>query len=128
MAGLLADAVMIVHFAFLVFLVLGGFLAWRWPRVLIAHFAMASWGLAIVTFEWLCPLTFVENRLRQADGQPELADGFIDTYLTGVIYPDDRITEVRLAVAVIVAVSWIGLVTRWRRNGQRTRHAAPAAN
>jgi hypothetical protein len=124
MAGLLAEVVMLLHFAFLVFLVVGGFLAWRWPRVLLAHIAMASWGIAIVAFEWLCPLTYVENWLRQADGQPELADGFIDTYLTGVIYPGDRITEVRFAVAAVVAVSWLGLLLRWRHSRRTTASIA----
>ncbi len=125
MAGFFADAVMIVHFAFLVFLVLGGFLAWRWPRVLIAHLAAAAWGIGIVVFEWLCPLTYVENWFRQAAGQSELSAGFIDTYVTGVIYPGDRITEVRLVVATIVAVSWIGLAVLWRRS--RRTPSAPVS-
>lgn len=116
MAGVLANVVMLLHFAFLVFLVLGGFLAWRWPRLLTAHVAMAAWGAAIVAFGWLCPLTYVENWFRQADGQPELSDGFIDTYLTGIVYPGDRITEVRFAVATVIAVSWLGLLLRWRRS------------
>ncbi|MGI8528431.1 MAG: DUF2784 domain-containing protein [Geodermatophilaceae bacterium] len=116
MAGLLADAVVTLHFGFLVFLVVGGFLAWRWPRVLVAHVATVGWGIAIVAFEWLCPLTYLENWFRAAAGQPELANGFIDTYLTGIIYPGDRITEVRLAVGVVVAVSWGGLLVRWLRS------------
>lgn len=123
MAGLLADAVMLLHFAFLVFVVVGGFLAWRWPRVLVAHVLAAGWGAAIIVFEWLCPLTYVENWLREADGQGPLRDGFIDTYLTDVIYPGDRITEVRLAAAVVVAVSWAGLLVRRRRRG-RVRSAS----
>lgn len=114
MAGVLADAVMLLHFTFLVFLVVGGFLAWRWPRAILTHVTVVAWGAAIVVFEWLCPLTYAENWLRRADGQPELADGFIDTYLTGIIYPGDRITEVRFAVAVVVAVSWAGLLARWQ--------------
>lgn len=120
MDGLLADAVMVAQFAFLVFLVLGGFLAWIWPRILLAHVAAAVWGGAIVAFGWLCPLTALENWLRHESGRPELTGGFVDTYLTGVIYPGDRIAEVRLAVAVVVAVSWAALFVRWRRS-RRTR-------
>lgn len=120
MAGLLADAVVIAHFGYLVFLVLGGFLAWRWPRLIVVHVAAAAWGVAIVVFGWLCPLTYAEDWLRRADGRPALSGGFIDTYLTGVIYPGDRITEVRLAVAVVIAVSWAGLLVRWRRSRRTT--------
>ncbi len=114
MAGVLADAVVIVHLSWLVFLVLGGFLAWRWPKVFAAHVATVAWGIAIVAFDLLCPLTSAENWLRELAGRPELDGGFIDTYLTGVIYPGDRVTEVRSAVAVVVAVSWAGLLVRWR--------------
>lgn len=116
MPGVLADAVMLLHFGFLVFLVVGGFLAWRWPRVILAHVAAAAWGIAIVAFGWLCPLTYAEDFLRRADGRPALSDGFIDTYLTGIVYPGDRIAEVRLAVAVVVAVSWLRLLARCRRS------------
>ncbi len=115
MSGVLADAVVVAHFAFLVFLVLGGFLAWRWPRLFPLHLAVVAWGIAIVVFEWLCPLTYLENWLRQSAGRPALTDGFIDTYVTGVIYPGDRITEVRGAVGVGVAASWLGLLVRRRR-------------
>lgn len=124
MAGLLADAAMVAHFAFVLFLVGGGFLAWRWPRVILAHAAAAAWGVAIVAFEWLCPLTYVEDWGRQADGRSELSDGFIDTYLTGVIYPADRITEVRVGVAAVVAVSWVGVAVRWRRAGRAAAGAS----
>ncbi|MGH3432867.1 MAG: DUF2784 domain-containing protein, partial [Thermocrispum sp.] len=57
MYGFLADATMVVHFAFLVFLVVGGFLAWRWPRVIYAHVLTAAWGVVITVFSLECPLT-----------------------------------------------------------------------
>lgn len=117
MSGMLADAVVVAHFAFLVFLVLGGFLSWRWPRLFPVHLAVVAWGIAIVVFSWLCPLTYLENALRESAGREALRGGFIETYLTGVIYPGDRITEVRIAVGAVVAVSWLGLLVRRRRTG-----------
>ncbi len=114
MASALANVVVVAHFTFLVFLVLGGFMAWRWPWLFVAHLAVVTWGIAIVVFSWLCPLTSLENWLRERAGRPALADGFIDTYVTGVIYPGDRISEVRVAVGVVVAASWLGLVARRR--------------
>ncbi|MEU4763937.1 DUF2784 domain-containing protein [Actinosynnema sp. NPDC023794] len=107
-AHALAELVMVVHFAVLVFLVVGGFLAWRWPRVLYFHVAMAAWGLLIVLFPLACPLTWLENELRAAAGQPPLVSGFIDTYIDGVLYPDSAARLVQVLVAVVVLVSWFG--------------------
>ena len=83
---LLADAVMLAHFGFLVFLALGGFLAWRHPRVLVLHIAAVGWAaLSVAGMD--CPLTAWEDDLRRLAGEPGLPRGFIDTYLTGVVYP-----------------------------------------
>jgi hypothetical protein len=112
---ILAETAMAVHFLFIVFVVLGGFLAWRWPRVIWLHLAAAAWGLCIVLFDLNCPLTYVEDRAREQAGQSGLSRGFIDTYLTGVIYPERFLDEVRLLIAVVVAVSYAGVVIRRRR-------------
>jgi Protein of Unknown function (DUF2784) len=111
-ARALAELVMVVHYAVLVFLVVGGFLAWRWPKVLYAHVAMAVWGVLIVTFPIACPLTWLENAFRAAAGQPELANGFIDTYIDGVLYPESMALTVQLFVALAVIVSWVGYGVR----------------
>ncbi|MER5261170.1 DUF2784 domain-containing protein [Actinosynnema sp. NPDC002837] len=113
-AHALAELVMVVHFAVLLFLVVGGFLAWRWPRVLYFHLAMATWGLLIVLFPLACPLTWLENELRAAAGRPQLANGFIDTYIDGVLYPDSAARLVQVLVAVVVLVSWTGYYLKRR--------------
>ncbi|MCC8249090.1 DUF2784 domain-containing protein [Saccharothrix luteola] len=113
-AHALAELVMVVHFAVLVFLVVGGFLAWRWPRVLYFHLAMAAWGLLIVLFPLACPLTWLENELRAAAGRPQLPNGFIDTYIDGVLYPDSAARLVQVLVAVVVLVSWTGYYLKRR--------------
>lgn len=110
---------MVVHFAFLVYVVVGGFLAWRWPRTIILHALAAAWGLVIVLFAVPCPLTGPEDYFRHRAGQDGLPGGFIDTYISGVIYPEQHLVLAQLAVAVCVAVSWIGLAVRTGR-----RHAA----
>ncbi|MCE6995645.1 DUF2784 domain-containing protein [Saccharothrix sp. S26] len=109
-----AELVMVVHFGVLVFLVVGGFLAWRWPRVLYFHLAMAAWALLIVLFPLACPLTWLENELRDAAGRPRLADGFIDTYIDGVLYPESAARLVQVVVALVVLVSWTGFYLRRR--------------
>ena len=105
---------MVAHFLFIAFVVLGGFVAWRWPRALWLHLLAAGWGLCIVVFDLNCSLSYVEDQAREKAGQSGLARGFIDTYLTGVMYPERFLTEVRLLIAVVVAVSYAGLVYRWR--------------
>src|SRR5438046_5709173 len=65
---ILADAVVLVHAAFVAFVVLGGFLAWRWRWVVWLHVPCALWGVAIEYAGWICPLTPLENALRARAG------------------------------------------------------------
>ncbi|WP_219420084.1 DUF2784 domain-containing protein [Pseudonocardia nigra] len=116
---LLADAVMLVHFGFLAYVALGGFLAWRRPWAIVPHAAAAAWGLVSATIGIECPLTAWEDAARQQAGERGLPRGFIDTYLTGVVYPADRLLEAQLLVAALVVVSWVGFALRARRRATR---------
>jgi hypothetical protein len=113
--AVLADAVVVLHFAFLAFVVAGGLLAWRWPWLIWPHLVAAGWGAAIVAFSLQCPLTHVENGLRARAGEPELTGGFIDTYIEGVLYPQRYVAEARALAALVVLVSWLGFVLRRRK-------------
>jgi hypothetical protein len=115
----LADVTMVVHFAFLAYVVTGGFLAWRWPRAIWAHLLVAGWGLSTVVFHLDCPLTWVEDWARRRAGDAGLSRGFIDTYLTGIIYPERYTGLMQLLAAVAVAVSWTGVALRRRRRPDR---------
>lgn len=119
----LAQATMVVHFAFLAYLTLGGYLAWRerWRASIWMHLAVVGWGVSIITIGQECPLTYVENWARRAAGGNDLPGGFINTYLTGVVYPPAYLTEVRVAVALAVAVSWAGWVRLEMRRRQLAR-------
>jgi Protein of Unknown function (DUF2784) len=110
----LADSTMAVHFAFLAYVVTGGLLAWRWPVAIWPHLAAAGWGLAIIVFHLNCPLTSLEDWARRRAGERGLSAGFIDTYLTGVVYPARYTGLIQVLIAVVVAVTWIGFVVRWR--------------
>src|SRR5258706_8538432 len=113
--GWLVDVILALHFGYIAFLVLGGFLAWRWAKVFWLHLAACIWAVLIV-LEWVdCPLTAAENWARQKAGQAPLTAGFIDRYLTNVVYPPQYINEVRLLVALVVVVAWIGAFRLWRR-------------
>jgi hypothetical protein len=113
----LAEAAMAAHFAFLAYVVTGGLLAWRWPRAIWPHLAAAGWGLAITVFGLHCPLTYLEDRARRRAGEQGLTTGFIDHYLTGVVYPARYVGLIQILVGAIVAGSWAGaLVVRRRRS------------
>lgn len=112
---MLAEVTMVAHFAFLVYVVLGGFLALRLPWTAFTHLAAVTWGVLIVVFDLTCPLTVPEDHFRRMAGQEGLPRGFIDTYLTGVIYPESHVGWVRAAVALIVLASWTALAVRLRR-------------
>ncbi|MEV0764175.1 DUF2784 domain-containing protein [Nocardia sp. NPDC050435] len=116
---LLADATAAVHLAFVGYVVVGGFLAWRWPRTRWLHLLAFGWGFGTVLIGFDCPLTYLEDWARRRAGQQGLPpSGFIDHYLTGVIYPDSALTLVRALVAVTVLVSWAGFA--WRLRDSRT--------
>jgi hypothetical protein len=116
---LLADAVMLVHFGFLLFIALGGFITWQFPRVFPLHMVAVGWGLLIVFGAVDCPLTSWEDRFRRLAGQAGLSDGFIGTYLTGVIYPAEHLRSMQLLVAALVVVSWTGLALARARAATR---------
>jgi len=120
---LLADVLVGIHFLFVLFVVGGGFLAWRWPRMAWAHVPVALWGALIEFAGWICPLTPLENHLRRAAGEAGYAGGFIEHYVIPVVYPAGLTREIQLtlgaAVIVINAVAYGGLV--WRRRNRVSR-------
>jgi hypothetical protein len=117
---LFADAVMLVHFGFIVFVVAGGFLAWRWPRAIWLHLSAALWGFATVAFAIRCPLTSFEDWARVRAGQSALrGTGFIDHYIENVIYPEEYTRQLQALAALVVLVSWVGF--GWRRRRARGR-------
>ncbi|MGL5911065.1 MAG: DUF2784 domain-containing protein [Phycicoccus sp.] len=116
---LVADAAMVAHFAFLAYLVAGGFVAWRWPWTIWPHTAAALYGFLNVLVGWPCPLTDLENWGRARAGDSTLpGTGFIDHYIAGVVYPQEHETLVQVLVAVVVLASWAGFVIRRRREAQ----------
>ena len=129
---LLTDLVVVVHLAFVGYVVVGGFIAWRWRRTIWLHVAAVAWGFGTVLIGVDCPLTHLENWSRRQAGMAGLPpSGFIDHYLTGVIYPEHAVGLVRLLVVACVLVSWIGYVKRGRgpNRTEATTHGAthPAA-
>lgn len=101
---LLADAVVLVHAAFILFVVLGGLLVLRWPRLLWVHLPAAVWGALIEFGGWICPLTPLENYLRGRAGEAGYSGGFIAHYVLPTIYPGELTPMIRSALGTIVIV------------------------
>jgi len=115
-----AELIVAVHFAFVVFVVLGGLLALRWPRVAWIHLPAVIWGVLIEFTGWICPLTPLENRLRRAGGEAAYEGDFIAHYILPVLYPDgltrtDQLMLGGVALAINVAV-YAFVIVRHRRS------------
>jgi hypothetical protein len=100
----LADTVALFHGAFVVFVVVGGFLALRWHRLAWVHLPAAVWGAWIELAGWTCPLTPLENALRHRAGQAGYAGGFVEHYLIPLLYPEAYTLGLRLALAAAVVL------------------------
>lgn len=114
-ARILADIVVVIHFGFVVFVVVGGLLALRWPRVLWAHVPSVVYSVWIITFSITCPLTPLERTLRERGGQERYSESFIERYVEGVLYPGDMLRQAQAVGAAVVLVSWTLIVVRYRR-------------
>lgn len=114
----LADAVVVIHLGYVVFVAVGGFISYRYPLVLRAHVPAVGWALGIVTIQWRCPLTQVENTLRERAGSQAYESGFIDRYLTGVLYPTQYERFMQALVAAGVIIAYVLLALRWQRSPQ----------
>ncbi|HUB55193.1 MAG TPA: DUF2784 domain-containing protein [Mycobacterium sp.] len=107
MYHLVVVAVVVVHFAFLGYLIVGGFIALRWRRTIWLHVPTVLWGIAITVGHLDCPLTWLERWGRKNAGMALLPqEGFIAHYVIGVLYPANWAGSVPIAVFALVAVSW----------------------
>ncbi|GAA4598577.1 DUF2784 domain-containing protein [Planotetraspora phitsanulokensis] len=115
----ISEVTMVVHFLVIAYIGLGGFLAWRRPRLIWPHLLACAWGLVQLTGLVECPLTALENWARAHAGERGLLPGgFIDTYIEGVVYPEAYITLVRLVVVAVVLASWAGFLLGRRRRAR----------
>jgi hypothetical protein len=115
----LADGVLVVHLAFVVFVVLGGLPALRWPRLAWLHIPAAIWGVVIEYAGWICPLTPLENSLRARGGEAGYSGGFIEHYIQPALYPAGltRGTQIVLgSLALLVNLGAYGIVVARRRS------------
>lgn len=116
MAAFLADVTVVVHFAALLYIGLGGFLAWRWPKSIFVHAFFVIWGVAINVVPGLaCPLTALEDWFRARQGLGPLPGGFNEYYIYGDLVPRPLLPVVVVVAVVLLIGSYVGAYLRWRR-------------
>ena len=120
----LADIVVLIHLAFIVFALLGAVLAIRWPVVLWIHLPMAIWGALVEFSGWICPLTPLENWLRLQGGASKYPGDFLAHYILPILYPVGLTRKVQIilgAVVVVVNLSIYGYIFYRYRQMRRNR-------
>lgn len=115
----LADLVLLAHLAFVVFVVIGGAAVLRWPRLAWVHLPAVIWAVWIEYAGWICPLTPLENALRQAGGEAAYAGGFIDYYVVPVLYPAGLSRAVQVVLGSVVLL--LNTLAYWQLARQRRR-------
>jgi len=106
-----AQLVVLTHFGFVVFVVLGVLFVLRWRSLMWVHLPVALWGVLIEFGGWVCPLTPLENWFRHKAGRANYSGGFLDHYLFALLYPDGLTRTVQIALGVLVLA--INLVGYW---------------
>jgi len=115
-----ADVIVVVHLAFVVFVVLGALLVAHWPRLAWLHVPAVAWGALIEFRGWVCPLTPFENYLRQRGGSTRYEGEFIEHYVLPLLYPAHLTPRIQIwlgasAIAINVALYWHVFRTPSRR-------------
>lgn len=101
---LAANAILLLHLAFILFALLGAAIAVRWRWVLIVHLPAAAWGFFVELTGRVCPLTYLENYLRVKAGQSGYTESFIEHYLMAIIYPAGLTGGIQFVLAGVVVV------------------------
>ena len=119
LARFAADAVLLVHLAFILFAIFGGLLALSKPRMTWLHLPALAWAIWVIGAHRICPLTDLENRLRMTAGQAGYDGGFIEHYLLPLIYPPGLTVQAQTLIAIGFTVWSLAVyavvIRRWRR-------------
>jgi hypothetical protein len=108
---LLADLVLVLHFAFVVFAVFGGALVLRYPNMLKVHLLALSWAIVVQWAEWVCPLTPLENYLRGLGGEAGYDGSFVEHFVLKTLYPQELTPELRTMLGLALIIMNVAVYT-----------------
>ena len=97
-----ADLLVLLHLAFIMFVVAGGFAVLKWPWMAWLHIPAAGWGALIEFRGWMCPLTPWENGLRRLAGEEGYSEGFIERYILQIVYPPGMTRDIQVGLGIAV--------------------------
>ena len=107
-----ATTIALLHLAFILFVILGGLLVLKWPRLMWFHLPAAVWGVLIEFFSWYCPLTKWENYFLAQAGRAGYSGGFVAHYIMPVIYPAGLTRGLEISIGVFVLV--LNAIVYWK--------------
>jgi Protein of Unknown function (DUF2784) len=99
---IIADIVVILHLLFIVFVVLGGFLAIRHRKWIFIHLPAVVWAALLEFNGWLCPLTPLENWFRQMGEEGAYQGGFIEHTIEPILYPGALTRRIQIYIGILV--------------------------
>jgi hypothetical protein len=111
--SVLANFILVIHLGFILFVVVGGLLVFRWPWAAFIHLPAVLWGVAIELGNWICPLTPMEQKLRLAAHESGYTGGFIEHYLIPLIYPDELTRDIQLGLGLFVLLVNVLIYAWW---------------
>jgi hypothetical protein len=123
-AHVAAVAVLLLHFGFIVFVLLGGLLVLRVPALAWLHLPAIAWAVFVEATARICPLTYVENALRAKAGLAGYRGDFLSHYLLRLIYPAGLTPATQGVLALIVVAVNAAIYARWFARRQQRRRAA----
>ncbi len=118
----LADAVVVLHLAFIVFVVAGGLLVARYVALAWLHLPAVGWVVWLEFSGAVCPLTPLEKLLRVRAGGAGYAGGFVEHHLMPIIYPAGLTAAFQIVLGMLILMlnaavyAWL-----WRRHRTRSR-------
>ena len=131
MYALLANSTFAVHLVFVVFVLVGGLLMLRWPRVAWAHIPCVLWATLVELLGWVCPLTPLEQAFRLRAGEGAYGASFLEHYVIPLLYPGALTRELQIALGlglVLLNALTYGWVWRWHTPSHRARNSTPAGD
>jgi Protein of Unknown function (DUF2784) len=117
-----ADLVVVIHFAFVIFAVLGGILVLKRKKWAWMHVPSLLWAALIEFADWMCPLTWLEDWLREKGGATSYSGDFVGHYLLPVLYPDKLTRSFQITLGLLVVVGNAVIYAWLLRQTMKMRH------